>query len=162
MANYSDIPPYARVWIYQSTRSLSERETRQIRKEFKELFTNWNKKVKDLPAFVKIYYDLFVVLMLDEDMAENKKIKVEESLDLLHKFEKEMGLNLFDRLSIAYRDKQNDIQIADHQTFKEMLESGAVNQNTIVFNNLVASKEKFETEWETPFEKSLLVEMIGE
>jgi len=162
MANYSDIPPYARVWIYQSDRPITERESRTLRKEFKDLFAAWNKKAKDLPAFVKIYYELFIVFMLDEDLAESREIKIDQSVDLLRKLETDLGLSLFDRLKIAFRDSQNDIQIVDHNIFNELLKLGEVGQDTIVFNNLVANKEDFESGWEIPFRQSLFLEMFGE
>jgi hypothetical protein len=35
-----------------------------------------------------------------------------------------------------------------------MLENGKINDDTIVFNNLVSTKAEFETNWETPLKDS--------
>jgi hypothetical protein len=38
--------------------------------------------------------------------------------------------------------------------FEELLHAGALNENTIVFNNLITNKAELDHAWEVPMEKS--------
>lgn len=67
--------------------------------------------------------------------------------------EKGFNLDLFDRLTIAYED-DGDLKLAKMATFEELLREGQLNENTIVYNNLVATKAEFETNWKTAVKDS--------
>jgi len=62
-------------------------------------------------------------------------------------------LIFFDRLVISYL--QNDkIELSKMFHFQEKLKSGELSADTIVFNNLVENKAKFESAWMVPVKES--------
>src|SRR5690606_27655128 len=78
---------------------------------------------------------------------------IDKSVYLLKEIEQETGLNLFDRLQVAYR-KGDQIVVASRHEFEELVASGEITEDTIVFNNLVTSYPELETHWEVPVKES--------
>ena len=74
--------------------------------------------------------------------------------------EREFGLNLFDRFNFAYRDGEKVLSAPRHE-FEELLRSGRVGSDTIVFNNLVPTLADLETKWEVPFKESWHPQLFG-
>ena len=60
----------------------------------------------------------------------------------------------------AYR-KDGKIISLHLNEFRTLVEKGTLNENTIVFNNLVSTKEEFEKNWEVPVEKSWHMQLIA-
>ena len=46
------------------------------------------------------------------------------------------------------------IQYKDVKSFRKLLKSKSVNDKTIVFNNLIQTKEELENHWEVPITES--------
>ena len=68
-------------------------------------------------------------------------------MSFIKMLEKEYGLRLLDRLDISYR-KGNDIIIDRLNDFKMKVLTKEVNENTIVFNNLIKFKKDMIQNWE--------------
>ncbi len=67
--------------------------------------------------------------------------------------EREFGLDLFDRFRIAYR-KNKEIYNCSRDEFAALLSSGQLNEDTLVFNNMVSLRKDLETSWEVPLKNS--------
>jgi len=57
-------------------------------------------------------------------------------------------------LAIAYENAQGKIEIVSMADFKRLLTENILNQNTIVFNNLVNTRAEFDTKWRTSVQNS--------
>lgn len=69
--------------------------------------------------------------------------------------EQELGVGLFGRTQIAFRDViTQELHIANRDEFEHLIQEGVVHQNTIVFNNLISAAEDLEDKWEVPLKDS--------
>lgn len=144
-----------RIWIYQAERALSEVEQRLILDRLKEFTGQWRAHGKKLSATAEIRHDLFIILMVDDAVEWPSGCSIDKSVYLLKDLEQELGVDLFDRLRVAYRqDQDTPIQIASQAEFEQLFASGEVDQNTIVFNNLVPSYPDLSDKWEVPLSQS--------
>ena len=67
--------------------------------------------------------------------------------------EKEFQLDLMNKMNITFKD--NDIiNLAKLSDFQRFVNERKVTSETIVFNNLVNTKEDFENNWEVPARES--------
>ena len=73
--------------------------------------------------------------------------------------EQKFGVQLFDRMAVAYKE-QEEIKVDSLSQFQTLINEGKVNENTIVFNNLVATKKELENDWKIPLNKSWHVRML--
>ncbi|MCC7454084.1 MAG: hypothetical protein IT222_07960 [Crocinitomix sp.] len=147
--SFSLLPPYSRVWIFQTDRFLTDSECREIQLRLNEFIPNWASHGNGLNGGFKLEKNLFVIVGVDESQSMASGC----SIDSLTRVIKELGMSLnvdfFNRLAIAYENQQGKLEIVSMTAFKALINSNQVNYDTIVFNNLVASKEEFDQKWRT-------------
>ncbi|MBD1420348.1 ABC transporter ATPase [Sphingobacterium chuzhouense] len=145
-----------RVWIYQSNRFLQQDEIRKIEQILQEFVTQWTAHGNQLAGSFEIRYDLFIVLMVDEEQAMVTGCSIDKSVHLLKKIEQALGISLFDRLQIAFRQGvDKPIQVVPQDDFRNLLLKGEIDPDTaLVFNNMLTSVEELDTKWEVPMKAS--------
>jgi hypothetical protein len=92
--------------------------------------------------------------MADESKCDIGGCSIDSSVKLIRELEQAYDLNFFDRMKVCYKITNDLIGSFPFDKLNEMLESGKLKDDTIVFNNLVATKKDFETNWEKPFKES--------
>jgi hypothetical protein len=149
----NQMPADSRIWIYQSSRMLSADEIESINSKAKSFIENWTSHQIDLRSSFEIVYNIFLVIQLDEKHASAGGCSIDKSLHFIKQLESDFSISLLDRNIFAY--KENDkINLLKRNEFENKVESGIINDDTIVFNNLVQTKEQFENEWEIPLSRS--------
>jgi hypothetical protein len=144
---------HSRVWIYQSDKQLSDVQTAQILDQLNNFAAEWTAHNHQLKAKAEVRYNRFLILIVDENQAGASGCSIDKSVNFMKKLEQEFGINLFDRFNLAYRDGEQVLSLPRHD-FEELLKSGKITKDTIVFNNLVQSLQQLETKWEVPFKDS--------
>ena len=148
-----NISEHSRIWIYQANRVLTARETALIQERLDTFTAQWLAHGHELLAKAEIRYNQFIILGVDEQQAGATGCSIDKSVKLMLDLEKEFNINLFDRFQLAYRDGA-EIRTSNREEFQELLSSGKINGDTIVFNNLVSTKKALETNWEIPMKES--------
>src|SRR5690606_2752267 len=142
-----------RIWIYQSSRELSAQEATLILKRLEEFTEGWKAHGKQLAARAEIRHNRFVIIFLNEQVAAATGCSIDKSVHLLKAIEQELGIDLFDRMRIAYR-KGDSIVDVSRAGFEQAIEAGEVDENTIVFDNTVQTSGELDTRWEVPAKES--------
>lgn len=75
--------------------------------------------------------------------------------------EKKYGVNLFDRMQVAYRTAQG-IELCSYANFELAAKAGHVSPATIVFNNMVTTVAELKSSWEIPLEKSWQARVLAQ
>ena len=148
-----NISENSRIWIYQASRILSSEEEQRIQQKLNDFTSQWQAHGQDLAAHGEIRHKQFIILSVDEQVAGATGCSIDKSVYLMKEIEQEFGLDLFDRFRIAYRAGENVINCS-RQEFETLLSEGIVTQDTIVFNNMIASRRELDTVWEIPMKDS--------
>jgi len=148
-----NISENSRVWIYQSNREFSEQEKGQIEHLLTEFTSQWQAHGFQLTAHAEIRYNRFIILMVDESQAGATGCSIDKSVKLMQQLESTYSVNLFDRFNIAFK-KGHEVLSADRNEFEELIQKGIINEDSIVFNNLVQTKKELDLNWEIPFKNS--------
>ena len=151
----------SRVWIYQSDKELADEQAAKIEFLLNNFTAEWTAHNHQLKAKAEVRYNRFLILIVDESQAGASGCSIDKSVNFLKKMEQEFGINLFDRFNFAYREGSEVLSAPRHQ-FEELLKSGKVNSNTIVFNNLVQDLAQLQTKWEVPFKDSWHIQLFGD
>ncbi len=152
LANFS---PQSRVWIYQADRAFSEVETAAIGRKLEQFVGEWAAHGNGLKAWGGVLYQHFIVLVVDERQHGASGCSIDSSVRVIKEIEKEYGVNLFNRLLIAYQvGDGEEVRCTDRNGLEELLTKGAVNEETLTFNNLVQTKEDWERDWKIPLKES--------
>jgi DNA phosphorothioation-dependent restriction protein DptG len=149
------LPSNSRVWVYQSVRQLNPEEAREVDQRIRQFVSNWTSHKEGVVGDGTLLYDRFVVLMADEEHTGVSGCSLDSSIHFVKAIEKEFETNFFDRWNIAYK-KDGQVLSCNLNEFGRLLEEGEINDDTIVFNNLVQSKKDFESKWQIPYKESWL------
>ena len=98
--------------------------------------------------------------MADETATGVSGCSTDSSVRLIKEIEKIFGVNMFDRMALAFiiRDK---VQILPMPQLKYAVEKGFITAETLFFNNVVPTKEELETNWLIPAKDSWLAKKIS-
>jgi hypothetical protein len=147
--SFSLLPPYSRVWIFQTDRFLTDSECREIQLRLNEFIPNWASHGNGLNGGFKLEKNLFVIVGVDESQSMASGCSIDSLTRVIKELETSLNVDFFNRLAIAYENQQGKLEIVSMTAFKALISSNQVNYDTIVFNNLVASKEEFDQKWRT-------------
>ena len=147
MHDYETLPPNTRVWIYQGSIPFAEDEIPAIRSQVKAFAREWVSHNRALRSYGDVWHDRFVVLMVDESRAGASGCSIDSSVHFLQDLVEATGVDLFDRMIFTYRDERA-IKSAPRDEFAQLYQRGEIDDDTIVFDNLVQTKADFETRWE--------------
>lgn len=142
-----------RIWIYQADRQLTDHEKAQVLDKLGSFTNQWRAHGKPLAAKAEIRHDRFIIVMVDDAVAPPTGCSIDKSVHLLKEIEGETGLGLFDRMQVAYREG-GQISVVSRAEFEQLIIEGRITDDTIVFNNLVATYPELETHWEVPLRDS--------
>ena len=146
MTFFKDLPPHSRIWIYQAEKEFTSQQAESIKAKASAFVEQWTSHDQLMKASIEVFHNRFIVVCVDEKTAPASGCGIDKSVKFIQSLEKEFGISLLDRMNVAYR-KDGKILSSPISELKNLGE-------VTVFNNLVATKEEFEKNWEVPVEKS--------
>lgn len=150
---YERLPVNSRVWVYQSERTFTEEEIDFISESAEAFIEQWTRHGDDLKGSFTIKYDQFLVIAVDESFADVSGCSIDASVRFVQALEQKLHVDLMDKMNISFKDRDT-INIVKMAAFKEYAKANKITPETIVFNNMVATKEELETKWEVPASQS--------
>jgi len=151
---FEELPDNSKIWIYQSERRLTDEEVVKISELLHAYTETWQAHGADLKASFRVMYNHFVILAVNEDANAATGCSIDDSVRAIKSIQQHIETNLLDRLSITYKDKDGRVKIVSKKTFREMLETGEISENTIVFNNMITKLGEYEKNWEVTMHQS--------
>lgn len=145
--------PQSKVWIYQSNRQFSQAETQEIQQQLDDFTAQWKAHGHQLQAKALIPYGFFIVLIVDETLANVTGCSIDSSVKVIKDIEKQYNVDLFDRFNMAYKIEEK-VHVATKEDFETLISIKKIGPQTIVFNNLVQNLKEFEEKWEVPLADS--------
>ena len=143
----------SRIWIYQSNKVFNEAEVTHIQQKLNDFTSQWLAHGNKLAALGEVRFNQFIILSVDEMQAGATGCSIDKSVKLIQEIEQELSVNLFDRFRVAYREGDNIIS-CNRQEFEDLIKTGKVTEQTMVFNNLISTRKELETNWQVPMKSS--------
>lgn len=150
---YLDYPDNAKVWIYQSSKFLDKDDIDYLNVELDDFISDWESHGSMLKATFEIVYDLFVVIVVDEEGDRMCGTAQDNSLKLMKKLGAELEVDFLDRMIQSYK-KGEKVEIVKMNDFSTLLANKEIDENTIVYNNMITTKYDFDHNWEVPLKDS--------
>ena len=147
------LPDHARVWIYQSTRPFTEMEMVVLTSQINGFVGEWTAHRKTLLAAGGVYHNQFIVFSVDESLNEASGCSIDASVYFMKDIEKQYGIQLFERMNFAYLADKT-VKTVSSTGFSQLYTEGVINDETLVFDNLVNTIGAFKTSWLKPLKTS--------
>lgn len=153
LVSFEDLPDDSRIWIYQSNRKFSDAEIMTLQNHLSEFLTEWTAHGASLEAAFEIKHQRFIVIGLNQANASASGCSIDASVHFIQQLEKEFDVDLLDKMNVTYYTGEY-LAFKPLNEFKAMAKAKAISKNTIVFNNLVNTKEEYLENWEVPAAES--------
>lgn len=160
MLAYDKFPANSRIWIYQSNRALTPEQTTYANQRLEQFVNQWLSHGKRVHAWAGLLHQHFLVLMANENIEAPSGCAIDSSVALVKELEQKFNVDFFDRMTFTYIQKDGSVTTADRNTFAALYAQKEIGEDTIVFNNLVATKMDFENAWKIPLKESWHVNMV--
>ena len=144
---------HSRIWIYQANRNFTQPEIEDISTMLQAFVSTWTAHEVSLAAGAEVLHDRFIVLAVDEQIAGASGCSIDKSVKVLKAIEEKYHVTLFDRMQVAYK-KAEVIESAHLHDFETLLQSGELDENTLVFNNLIDTYGQLLAKWLVPVKHS--------
>ena len=139
---------HSRVWIYQANRVLNDTEIKEIEDMGVQFLSDWNAHGQKLFASLKVLHKVFVVLVVDELKAQATGCSIDKSVEFFRAINDKYQLDLFNRFNFAY-ESETSVSVGNLHKDASMLD-----EETIVFNNLVDKLDDLRSSWSLPVKDS--------
>ena len=153
--SFEDISSKARIWIYQSERTLTNEEIIKVEDSGKEFTDKWEAHGKALQASIKVFHHQFLVIAADENYNMTTGCSIDSSVGFVRNIARELQIDLFDRTHVAFL-LNNEVYLTPLKSIKSKVQEGTITGETFTFNNMVTDKATFEEQWLTPAKNTWL------
>lgn len=153
LVSFDSLPDHARIWIYPSNRKLSEDEVKLVKERTTDFLSQWTAHGAELMAGFEVPYDRFLVIGLNQAQAAASGCSIDASVRFIQSLQDELGVDLLDKMNVTFYSGEY-IAHKPLIEFKKMAKNKSVSRNTVVFNNLVNTKEEYQNHWEVPAHES--------
>jgi hypothetical protein len=134
-------------------RVFTDTETQALTNAITDFTAQWTAHNMQLKATGQIYFNRFIVLMVDETQAGASGCSIDKSVHFIKQIESQLGISLFNRQLIAYK-KGESINTFLLGEIDKYVANGELTPETVFFNNTVTTKQQFDEQWQQPIAQS--------
>ena len=147
---FDELPPDARVWIFGAERPLVDTERARVLDEVDAFIGQWAAHDVPLTTARDLRYDQFIFVAVDELAAGASGCSIDALVRRMKGLQAELGVELVNHAPVLYRDGA-DIARVSRERFADLVESGSISQETVVFDNTVTTVGAVrDGRWELP------------
>lgn len=155
----ADFPENSRVWVYQSNRPFSDKQAVEIEEQLKHFYLQWVVHGQSLKGWAGLLFNRFIVMMADESNFEVSGCSVDSAQRVIKSIERQYDAKLFDRLSITFLVNGKP-EVLPFNQVQYALDNGHIKGDTLLFNNLVDTRNQLINSWLQPLSESWLNEKV--
>ena len=153
IVDYNALPGTAKVWVYPSNRKFYDTEIDGINEKIKTFLESWKSDDENFQVSYQFLYNRFIVFFADDSITPLEISDIDASVQFILQLQEEHKVNLLDKMNVCFKQGEY-VQYKDLKDFKKLLKNKAVTGKSIVFDNLITTKEEFDSYWEGPISDS--------
>jgi hypothetical protein len=146
---FDNLPPRARVWIYQASRPLDEAELVQLLPRLAAFAEEWTSHGRQLAASAQFLHRQFLVIGLDEEVSGASGCSIDASVRFVQELEQRLGVTLLEKSRMAFL-AEGELQTFTRRELREAIAAGQITADTPYFNNTLATKGELDAHWPAP------------
>jgi hypothetical protein len=146
---FEELPPQARVWIYQSGRVFSDAEAAEIQNKIEAFAAQWSAHGQALHASGVLLHKQFVVLGTDANVTVPSGCSIDSSVQFIRSLEMDYNTSLFDRTQLAFQ-KNGAIKMVHLTEMPAAVAAGEITPETPFFDNLAPDAGSLKANWVKP------------
>jgi hypothetical protein len=160
---FDQLPPHARLWIYQSNQPLRPPAQAHISHTLQNFIDQWTAHQQTLHASYCILHDHFVIIGINQDVNAATGCSIDKLTHIIQTIDNELTVQFFNRLLIAHQDHNDPaapIVITQKKDFKNAYKNNQITNDTFVFDTLILQKHQL-SYFKLPLKNSWHYKMLG-
>ena len=153
IVDYNALPGTAKVWVYPSNRKFYDTEIEGIHEKIKTFLERWKSDDENFQVSYQFLYNRFIVFFAEDSTTPLEIADIDASVQFILQLQQEHKVDLLDKMNVCFKQGEY-VQYKDLKDFKKLLKNKAVTGKSIVFDNLITTKEEFDAYWEGPISDS--------
>ncbi|MGV3503012.1 MAG: hypothetical protein ACO1O1_04850 [Adhaeribacter sp.] len=143
---FHQLPPQSRIWIYQSSRPLTDSEVEGLQPVLTQFITEWTSHGQRLQASAQVFHNQFLVIANDEDVNSPSGCSIDASVRFVKELEQELGLSFFDRTQLAFLDNDR-VVVLPLKGIKQAIRAGELQPESLYFDNTILTAGQLTQNW---------------
>lgn len=156
----SDFASDSKVWIFQSSRAFIEKEEKEVNEQLFQFYNQWLSHNVPVKGWAKLLYRQFIVVMADESGDTVGGCSIDGMTRVIKSLERQYDVNFFDRMMITFLIK-NKAEMLPFNQVQYAIDKGFINKDTLLFNNVVNTKNELLDNWLVPLSKSWMAGRVN-
>ncbi|WP_266369151.1 hypothetical protein [Tellurirhabdus rosea] len=136
---FNNLPDTARLWIYQSSRPLTDAEVASLEAELQPAVNNWAAHGTPLLASAAVLHHRFILIAVDEQHHPPSGCSIDASVRWVRELGLALQTDFFDR-SVAFVSADGVVHTLPLPQIKAAVADCQLTPETPIFNNLIATK----------------------
>ncbi|RXP44517.1 ABC transporter ATPase [Lutibacter sp. HS1-25] len=145
--DFNEIPAWCKLWVFPSSRKFYDQEISSITETLEAFLNSWTSNNEPIKSAYQLKYERFIIIAVDNSET-SLSLKAHDQLSLfILELEKKLDVILLDKINVCYKQGEF-VQYKDLIEFKKLMTNKSVSEKTIVFDNMITTKEELENDWE--------------
>ena len=153
-------PDAARIWIFQADGLIPDNKLNEAHRLISDFAKAWTSHQADLKSTGSILHNRFVVLVVDETQKDASGCSIDSAMRFIQQLGQHYHVDFLDRMRFTYID-QDILHTVTKDEMTQLYQEGAINDETLVFDNLVNNKKDFLDRWVVPLGSSWLKRLVA-
>lgn len=141
---FHHLPPLARIWIYQANRPFTDEELAAVEPLLVQFADEWTSHGRTLAASAVVLHRQFLVVGLDEEVADASGCSIDASVRFVRQLEAELGVSLLEKSRLAFL-VNGQIQLLDRRELRAAAAAGLLTPSTPYFDATATDKHALAT-----------------
>lgn len=150
---FESLSESAKTWVYPASRKFYKEELSAVENKIKDFVSDWKKDDTEFKASYQFLYDRFVVVLAEDPEGKLTNQDLDQVVAFILSLQADYQLELLDRMNVCFKQGEF-VQYKEIKEFKQLLKKKSVSKKTIVFDNLIQTKEELQHFWEVPITES--------
>ncbi|MBC6991702.1 hypothetical protein [Hymenobacter sp. BT491] len=147
--SFDQLPAHARIWIYQANRRLTDAEIATVQPALAQFSADWTSHGRALQASAAILHHQFLVIGLDEAVADASGCSIDASVRFVRELEAYLGVTLLEKSQLAFLIN-DQVKLMDRRELRAAVAEGRLQSDTLYFDNTIAQRGQLAAAWPAP------------
>lgn len=144
-----------RVWVYTISRLLNQEELLDLATKCRAFVSTWTAHDISLDATFEIYKNRLLIIKVNEEKYNASGCSIDKQLRFIKELENQFQVEMLNRLLVAFQNN-NEVDVVKPTEIRKLLDSGKIDEETIVYNNTITDSIQLSEYWKIPLKNSWL------
>ena len=160
IVSFESLPGESRVWVFGSDRTLEERDAERLLAEVDRFLSQWKAHGVPLTCARDWRDDALLTIGVDTTQENASGCSIDGLFRTLQTLERPLRTRLIGGGRVFYRDEKGRVHCVARDRLSELAASGAIGQDTRVFDTGLTTAGEWRERFETPARETWIGELL--